>query len=67
MEWISVKDRLPVEGQEVIVFINRKDRSWVVAGMYTKSNRFHWSTYKGNNCYTRYVTHWMPLPHGPQE
>ena len=55
--WISVKDRLPEEGKEVLVWNDEsfcyvdeiKNGKWRIPG-----------DYSGN-------THWMPLPEPPQE
>lgn len=52
--WISVKDRLPEDGDEVIVVSNGKPcASWHEAG------DFGWAV--GGK-----VTHWMPLPEAPK-
>jgi Protein of unknown function (DUF551) len=52
MEWISVKDRLPDYGQQVL-FVNGKNQVYV-------GTRFileEWATCK----------YWMPLPDSPKE
>lgn len=59
-DWISVKDRLPEEGQEVLVSTKSKngqrnvDKGYILPG----KNRF---VHRG----TAEVTHWMPLPEPP--
>jgi hypothetical protein len=57
--WISVKDRLPVDGQTVMVYYNEPFQGkYVSVWTYEKSNRF-WID--GT------VTHWMPLPEPPEK
>jgi len=70
--WISVKDRLPEEGEEVLIFgqyLNdipkilgvrsryKGDQDW----KYTWEGPDEW-VYREND-----VTHWMPLPEPPKE
>ena len=62
MEWISVEDRLPEEGQRVLaLFVTHfmevacfKDGEW-------KVSFDDWSEYLFP------ISHWMPLPEPPQE
>ena len=70
MKWISVKDELPKEDTNVILF----DGSIVFCGNF--SYNIDKSVCWGNQvcdglCYGWYkkdeVTHWMPLPEGPKE
>jgi hypothetical protein len=71
-KWISVKERLPEEGEEVLVFgqyLNdipkvlgvrsryKGDQDW----KYTWEGSDEW-VYREND-----VTHWMPLPEAPKE
>lgn len=63
-EWISVEERLPQEGIEVIVALQIGDRLAV------DTDRIHgreWFAY-GSRGYrgSGYVTHWMPLPEVPK-
>ena len=54
-EWVSVEERLPEDGDEVIVVSDGKTcASWHEAG------DFGWAV--GGK-----VTHWMPLPTPPEE
>jgi len=57
-KWISVKDRLPEENRDVIIGWN--DITGV--GWFADNNFYG----KGINPKKR-VTHWMPLPDGPEE
>ena len=66
-EWISVKDRLPKNEQEVIAVISifmggvfrRKE---VVTTKFTERNGFEF--WKVNDAY--FVDYWMPLPEPPK-
>lgn len=61
MNWISVKDKLPNNGEQVLVFDRNKD--------------YHISEYRYGNWQEPYygqdisdiidATHWMPLPNEP--
>ncbi len=62
-EWISVKDRLPNEGQEVLcygggnlmnVYIYLDDDCW-------EDEYGYWETAESEG-----ITHWMPLPEPPK-
>lgn len=63
MKWISVKDRLPEEGQVCFVYCKENDRlecvpyvgSWPLV-------MINWE--KGES--TDPVTHWMPIPEPPR-
>lgn len=52
-EWISVKDRLPKDGDKVLVSLKSGD---ACCGEYCASHGFTYS-----------VTHWMPLPEPPSK
>lgn len=58
-EWISVKDRLPMKNDRVLVYRPEMKESDVGAG----SVQFGW------NCSRKKtdITHWMPLPEPPKE
>ena len=67
-EWISVKERLPISGQRVVVFAKSKWGSphVTICTFYViRENRviprLRWS----RGIYE--VTHWMPLPEPPEE
>lgn len=60
--WISVKDKLPEDDKDVLVY-NSKDKEIIIAN------------YKGDNAWDSYaygwlpddtVTHWQPLPELPE-
>ena len=60
MKWISVKERLPERGTNVIVF----DFVDVFGGaFYSRDGSF----YLSDSCRLYNVTHWMPLPEPPEE
>ena len=68
-QWISVKDRLPEDGDEVLFFV----MDWVMKGKYCKQVP-HWEAYlSGGSAHyhknngIEHVTHWMPLPEPPKE
>ena len=54
-EWISVEDRLPEDGDVVIICTNK---NFVYAGELIGDTWF-----LDNDSWTATVTHWMPLPH----
>lgn len=60
--WISVKDRLPEEDQEVLIY----DWPFRFTCLFWKSREsaFQWELSNGRNCNP---THWMPLPQPPKE
>ncbi len=65
MEWISVDDRMPQEGEKVLIYIPFRGvhlnyvsyvegGKWFVPAMYGRNNITD-------------VTHWLPLPEPPKE
>lgn len=54
-EWISVKDRLPSIGEDVLVY----DGEWFHVDYLNNSDSVDWG-----RCFD--VTHWMPLPNAPE-
>ena len=68
--WISIKDKLPEVGTEVIVFTphNNKVTSLARYIRHEGANTYFWDNhYPGSgNCHIQEsVTHWMPLPEPP--
>lgn len=58
MEWISVKDRLPNDGDPVLI----SDGNLVREGTFLKWDGYNsWCQPRG----MKEVTHWMPLPKPP--
>jgi hypothetical protein len=55
-EWISVKDRLPEQGQEVIVYSGGVLKPTVFAYQFWNKHYDSWAR----------ITHWMPLPEPPK-
>ena len=58
LRWIPVEERLPEVGERVIVARGGKSEQ----GVYLGVNGW-WKVYGAN---TKKVTHWMPLPAGPE-
>lgn len=65
--WISVEERMPAKGVEVLIAF--RDSPLPATGQYTASDHDTWGW-----CFPREndpddtgpITHWMPLPRGPQ-
>ena len=64
-KWISVTERLPKEGEFVLVYgdlyPNKHD-----GGVIAVSKRMDWNYWQGFGR-ERDITHWMPLPQAPKE
>ena len=60
-KWISVKDRLPEDDRNVLVYDDHDIQFWVA--WHDESNN-KWYTQEGDRVYG--VTHWMPLPKLPE-
>lgn len=62
-EWISVKDRLPEKGVDVLAFNRRgKGKAWEIDKAFWNGFAFQRTNRKPN---LRHVTNWMPLPAPP--
>lgn len=61
-DWISVKERLPEDGQDVLVCVNGQVLISYVHGMKGFSSK--WGL--AENGETIWPTHWMPLPEAPK-
>lgn len=65
-EWTSVKDRLPEEGETVLVFGYWHEKFQPLMCYLSPHRKGEWFTsVAGQQVYT--VTHWMPLPDMPKE
>lgn len=80
--WISVKERLPEDGKNVLCRIEKECMyyddaggevfvmdSFVIEGHYRKGKYKGWyrAVAPDIGSYTNNVTHWMPLPEPPKE
>lgn len=67
MKWIKVKKRLPESDTFVLVFLSPGTitLSYYFKDSYGKWFSDQWNVW--NKEYTKYVTHWMPLPKKPHE
>lgn len=68
--WISINDRLPEVGEEVLVFTNGCIRVWSLIQPDKESADVCWEDDYGYfQCDEgiKTVTHWMPLPEPPKE
>ena len=75
MEWISIKDRLPEDNQNVL-FIE-KDSQVPISGWFDKketNKHQQWNEHcncggyeREDKLYQQEVTHWMPLPSPPKD
>lgn len=61
-EWISVDERLPKEGVDVLVTLKIGDRVSVDTDRIYSGRWFGYSPMRG----VSYVTHWMPFPEPPE-
>lgn len=72
-EWISVEDRLPPNGDDVLAYV-KYDEFPITARYINKRWKLGYSAmeYIESDCghdsvlHKEYVTHWMPLPNPPQ-
>jgi len=59
MEWISVKDRLPEDGEDVLFYYDYISIGWYEdEWFYDSEDKFSAELD---------ITHWMPLPESPNE
>lgn len=63
-EWISVKDRLPEEGQWVLVYYGNFYGCIMNVFEYTDGI---WRDAYRNSEEPGFITHWMPLPEPPKD
>jgi hypothetical protein len=70
-QWISVKDRLPEEGQDCVIYVDWVDVwdkgseriTYQEIAVFNGDDRFYHRAHTELNK----VTHWMPLPKPPEE
>lgn len=60
-KWISVKDRLPEDDDDVLILSNERI---IFVGCYKNGQ---WISYSLYAIYANVVTHWMPIPEIPKE
>lgn len=74
-EWISVKDKLPEEDQDILYVVAGFDheKPWVQRGVRCNDGTdWFWcdidgeSGPEGNDGESSHVTHWMPVPEAPK-
>ena len=65
--WISVKDKLPEDSGEYLVYIvaNNEPKNKSIITLYYTNLSKQFVYYDNDNLFT--VTHWMPLPEPPKE
>lgn len=74
-KWISVEDRLPKDGQNILVIQNPKTTStkeplFSKFEIFEEKHAFRAISDKPHNRYTGFwvhITHWQPLPSPPKE
>ncbi|HMH10172.1 MAG TPA: DUF551 domain-containing protein [Candidatus Nitrosopolaris rasttigaisensis] len=76
MDWISVKNRLPENGQAVLIYQTYPKRTMFKCLAWPLIYCFHevaeYETYRNGfvnnkNNLLKHVSHWMPLPEPPKE
>lgn len=68
MEWISITDRPPKDGQSVLVYFFHEGIDYVEIGSRTPEFGFEvFYMTIGREEYQHKITHWMPLPKPPTE
>lgn len=65
-EWISITDRLPEIGEDILIRVKCSSYYNVEQGLYKGNNEWIncWFSIRNENLYR--VTHWMPLPEPPK-
>ena len=66
-EWVSVEERMPWIGSDVIAFMPRAYQKVDVVRCYNNGRRQPTWADGWNKGQTHEVTHWMPLPQTPED
>lgn len=70
MEWISVKDRLPIEFEKVLAYSEGADRVYICFIKKEEEYNEHWTICDDLDCSctgcTAPIDYWMPLPEAPK-
>ena len=66
-DWISVNDRLPDKGSNVISCLEACDGSWKHVGCDVYFGDGRWAMILPEESNDMKVTHWMPMPEPPEE
>ena len=70
-QWVSVKDRLPEDGEVVLTLVSGKPRENIelidAYELATYYERYGWHVDEFSDWYAPQVSHWMPLPKPPKE
>lgn len=77
MKWISVKDRLPEIGIPCLLYETYPEGAMFnllarpLQKTFFRLGGMNWEkkfiTYENQDCYLKYVSHWMPLPNKPND
>ena len=70
VKWISVKDKLPNEGERVLIYAPKTQNKYYVATFYILRDeiKFAMNIYGMSYCwYAEDVTYWQPLPEPPED
>lgn len=66
MDWISVEDRLPENGELVLV-AHKSGISIARCNVFKPNGKAYWTGYRGRSHSLATVTYWMPLPECPKK
>jgi hypothetical protein len=64
MEWISVEDRLPEDGVDVLVYVEN-NFIFTASHQYVTGGGDYWHEFPPSDIVFK-PTHWMPLPEPPE-
>ena len=63
-EWVSVEERMPVEAEKILCFLELSGGSMVETGYYMGDEGWYYTGIEAPH--HGIVTHWMPLPEPPE-